>query len=263
MRLFRLAAVVSASLALAANSALAVNINWPAGLSVGTIPTLMGGYNGNYVFAGIVGPTAIYVLNGGGFAFDVYLFDDIFEDWIPSEPIFFAGQGYWVDSPVAQSFNPTLRVLGGGYAQGPPPLAANRYFFQGAPTGLPANYQDIFGAPPNDETALLRFIPGSTSFARNATNYRYYYYKDGVWTPDAPVLDSLEPALIIYPYLSIKYTVGGNPLTITMTWPVRGKLEEAEFPTGPWSEVTTAGNTYSVTPNPGQDTGKFYRVRED
>lgn len=255
--------LIASLFALVSNSAIAVPINWPAGLSVGTIPTLIGGYNGNYVFAGIVGPTLIYVLNNGGFAFDVYLYDDTLGDWFPFEPMFFAGQGYWVDTLVPQNFNPVLHLYGGYAGQPaatPPPVTSGRYFFQGAPSGLPATYQDIFGAPPNDETALLRFIPGSTSFERSEDNYRFYYYKNGAWSPETPVLNSLEPALVIFPYLSIKYTVSTNS-TINLTWPERGRLEEADSPTGDWQEVTTTGNNHSVTPAPGQG-GKYFRVKE-
>ena len=151
---------------------------------------------------------------------------------------------------------------GSVFAEGPPPLSPNKYSFQGSPTGLPATYDDVFGAPPNDETQLMRFIPGSSDIAFGKARYRFYYYKDGVWTPETPVLNSLEPAFVIYPYLSIKYTVSGNPPTIDMTWPARGELEEADSPLGTWHAVTTAGNHHSVTIDPAQGQGKYYRVRE-
>jgi hypothetical protein len=265
MRLFKLVLLLTGLLALSGRSAQAAVINLPAGLSAGVIPTLTGGYNANYVFAGAVDGTAIYLWIPAVGAFDPYVFDELAGDWIPFEPTFVPGQGYWAYSPVAQTFTPTLRAYGGaGGAPVPalPPLTADRYSFQGSPTGLPATYEDIFGAPPNNETALLRFIPGSASIDRGTDNYRFYYYKEGVWTPETPMLNPLEPAFVIYPYLSIKYTMSGNPLMITMTWPARGKLEEAEFPNGPWSEVTTAGNTHSVTPPSGQSGARYYRVKE-
>jgi hypothetical protein len=166
MRLIPSALLAAALLGAGNKPAQAVLINWPAGLSAGTIPVLVGTYNANYVFAGITGLATIYLYNSGGY-YDIYDWDDSFGAWDPSEPTFYPGQGYFVYTLQAQTFNPLFSFGAEGVVadQGPPPLSENTYAFQGSPTGLSATYEDIFGGAPTNETTLMRFIPGSSDFS--------------------------------------------------------------------------------------------------
>jgi len=233
-------------------------------LSAGTIPALIGPYNANYVFAGITGIATIYLWDPPTGTYLIYDYDDTFGAWDPSEPTFYPGQGYFVYTLQPQTFNPLFSFGGEGVAadQGPPPLSENTYVFQGSPTGLSATYEEIFGGAPTNETTLMRFIPGSSDFSFGSAHYNFYYYKDSVWTPQTPLLNPLEPVFVIFPYLSIKYAVTGHPQKIDMTWPSRGKLEEADTPFGTWGEVSgTVANTYSITVYE-QSPGKYYRVKE-
>jgi hypothetical protein len=120
----------------------------------------------------------------------------------------------------------------------------------------------VFGLAPNNETALFRFIPGGTNINPTGPDYRVYHYKDRVWTPETPLLNPLEPAFVVYPYLSLKYTLTGDRKTINFTWPTRGKLEQATLLGGPWELLSTDGNTYSITPSTQTNRARYYRVKE-
>ena len=102
------------------------------------------------VGAGISGLATIYVLDPSGAYYLIYDWDDSLGDWDPVEPVFYPGQGYFVYTLLAQSFNPLFAFGGEGglHLQGPPPLSPQTYAFQGSPTGLSATYDDIFGAAP-------------------------------------------------------------------------------------------------------------------
>ena len=187
--------------------------------------------------------------------------------WEPSNPTFTVGEGVFYHALAAQTFVANLHdnlvpQLANYSIEPPLPLLPNRYYFQGSPTGQNATYEAIFGAAPPNETALFRFIRGGTDISPTGGDYRVYYYTDGVWAPETPVLDPLEPAFVIYPYLSLKYTVTGDPPTINFSWPSRGKLEEAPLLAGPWQVVDTAGNRYSITPTLQTNSARYYRVKE-
>lgn len=144
----------------------------------------------------------------------------------------------------------------------PPTMQSNTYYFRGASSGLPATYEQILGVPPRNETALFRFIPGSTNVQLSASNYRIYYFKDGTWSPETPILAPYEPALSIFPYLSVKPTqIPGNG-SLLLQWPSRGRLEEADSPEGPWRALSTATNQFSIQPATNAGGRRFYRAKE-
>lgn len=147
----------------------------------------------------------------------------------------------------------------------PPPLPtmkSNTYYFRGASSGLPATYEQVFGVPPRDETALFRFIPGSTNAELSAANYRIYYFKDGAWSPETPVLAPYEPALSIFPYLSVKSARPPTNGSLLLQWPSRGRLEEADSPNGPWRDLSTVTNQLSIQPSTNAGVRRFYRAKE-
>jgi hypothetical protein len=188
--------------------------------------------------------------------------------WDPLNPTLNAGEGIYYQARVARTFVANLEgnvvpaIAASDPVGPPPPLLPNRYYFRGSPTGQGATYEEIFQAPPNNETALFRFIPGGTDINPTGPDYRVYHYKDNVWTPQTPILDPLEPAFVVFPYLSLKYALSGDPTTINLTWPARGKLEAAPLPGGPWELVTTEGNSYSITPGARTNAARYYRVKE-
>jgi len=256
-----------AAILLGAATAPAANIPVVTGFNAITIPTLISlNYSADNVFSTAQDGEAIYRWNGGTWSVFIYYAD--LPGWDPIAPVFLPGEGifYFALGPqtFVANFHANLVGDASGSERGSAPypngaLVQNRYYFQGSPTGQSASYEDIFEAAPNDETALFRFIPASPDINPTGGYYRIYHYKTGVWTPETPVMNPLEPVFVVYPYLSLKYTRTGN--TIDFNWP-RGQLEEADFPTGPWRNVTTSGNTYSVTPNPQTEQARYYHVRE-
>lgn len=166
-------------------------------------------------------------------------------------------------------FNPAQRPSVFSYDLGsttsppmPPLLLSNTYYFRGASSGAPATYEQIFGSAPRDETALFRFIPGSTNAELSASNYRIYYFKNGTWSPETPVLAPYEPALSIFPYLSVKPTRTPANGSLLLQWPSRGRLEEADSPNGPWRDLGTVTNQFSIQPSTNAGGRRFYRAKE-
>jgi hypothetical protein len=265
----RHAAGAGALLLAFAASTLAVNIPVTLGLNPVTIPFVPSlNYNVTNIFATPVQGEVIYRWNAPGNAWWTFTYltgVGWISDSEPTNPTFNVGEGIYYKALVAQIFVADFQgnlvpeiAAGPEIPPVPPPLLPNRYYFQGSPTGQSTTYEGVFGAVPNNETALFRFIPGRTNI-NLGPDYRAYHYKDGVWRPEIPVLNPLEPVFMIYPYLSLKYTATGSPPTINFTWPARGKLEEAAFLTGPWATVTTANNSYSVAPT---NRSRYYRVKE-
>lgn len=187
---------------------------------------------------------------------------------------FTTGEPYWATplAPGTGFFYHTWRstprtiTLGLSLTNTTPPalptMFSNTYYFRGASSGLPATYEQVFGVPPRDETALFRFIPGSTNVELSASNYLIYYFKDGTWSPETPVLAPYEPALSIFPYLSVKPTqIPGNG-SLLLQWPSRGRLEEADSPNGPWRDLGTVTNQFSIQPSTNAGGRRFYRAKE-
>jgi hypothetical protein len=250
-----------------ATSALAANIPVTVGLNPIAIPFVLSlNYNATNIFKTPVQGETIYRWNALGSAWSVFTYSNgvgWISDSQPTNPTFNVGEGIYYRALVAQTFVAGFQAnlvpeIASPEFPIPPPLFPNQYYFQGSTTGQSTTYEGVFGAPPNNETALFRFIPGRTNI-NPGPDYRVYHYTGGVWTPEIPVLNPLEPIFVIYPYLRLKYTVSGSPRTINFTWPARGKLEEAALPTGPWATVTTNRNSYSVTPTNGL---RYYRVKE-
>ena len=264
MRTFKLT-LIGLALAIGITAARAATIPVVTGLNAITIPTVpSANYSAYNIFATAQDGETIYVWNVSGGFYEVYNFDLGF--WDPVGPVFTPGQGIFYDAVGPQTFVANLRLGAPAEANAGPKadlyqsLAENRYYFQGSPTGESAQYEDIFGSAPNEETALLRFIPGSANIEpKGPPYYRIYLYKSGVWTPETPVLNPLEPVFVVYPYLSLKYVVSENPRRIDFTWPARASLQEADFPNGPWRDVTTPSNGYSVSPT---NAAQYYRVKE-
>jgi hypothetical protein len=247
----------------------AANIPVVAGFNAITIPFVPSlNYSANNIFSTALDGEAAYRWNAQTGSWLIYFYDSGLGGWYADgggpAPIFNVGEGIFYFAVAPQTFvanfhgrnvrDPAAPVPGGQV------LLQNRYYFQGSPTGMSASYEDIFGGPPNNETALFRFIRGRSDINPTGPDYRVYHYTDGVWSPDTPTMDPLEPVFVIHPYLRVKYTVGGNPGQIDLTWP-RGELQEAPLPTGPWETVSTTGS-HSVTPGAEPNRARFYRAKE-
>jgi len=250
----------------------AINISVMRGLNPVAIPFVSSlNYSATNIFSTPYGGEVIYRWNPSARTWSMFTYFEEFGSWVsngvPINPTFEAGEGIYYQAYAPQTFaanfhgNLVPEIV--SYPLGPPiPLIPNRYYFQGSPSGQSATYEEIFRAPPNDETALFRFIRGGTDINPTGPNYRVYHYKDNVWTPETPLLDPLEAAFVVYPYLSLKYSIAGNPRTLNLTWPPRGKLEQAPLLTGPWELVETEGNSYSITPGAQTNAARYYRVKE-
>ncbi len=247
------------------------NIPVVQGLNAITIPTLLSlNYSANNVFSTAQDGEIIFVWNGTAGSWDYYLSD--LGLWTPVAPVFTPGQGIFYYAVAPQTFvanfqaPPRAIPPGSGsqvYLGANAALLEDRYYFQGSPTGESASYENIFGGSPPGDTTLFRFVPGSLSLELGSSSFRPYYYSHqaGVWSPETPLMNPLEPVFVVYPTLRLTFTRTGN--TIHFTWPRRGGLESAPSPTGPWRPTATIGgtNALSVTPRP-QDPPQFYRVTE-
>jgi len=248
------ALLISVAIARPANIPVTVGLN---AITIPTVPSL--NYSAANIFSTPYEGEVIYRWNAptGSWLIFTY-FDGI--GWDPATT-FNVGEGIFYQALVSQTFVANFhgRLVPeiASRAEGPPPLLENRYYFQGSPTGQSATYEDVFGAPPNNETALFRFIAGRSDINPTGPDYRVYHYNAGVWTPETPILNPLEPVFVVYPYLSVKFTLSGNPKTINFTWP-RGTLEEASLPGGPWQTVS-AGNSHSVV---ATNQMRYYRAKE-
>jgi hypothetical protein len=250
----------------------AVTISVVRGLNPVAIPFVSSlNYNATNIFTTPYGGEVIHRWYAPTGAWSAFMYFEELGAWVsnnvPINLTFNPGEGIYYQALLPQTFVANLHdtlvpeIL--PYPIGPPlPLVPNRYYFQGSPSGQSATYEEIFQAPPNNETALFRFVRGGTDIDPNGPDYRAYYYKDQVWTPHTPILDPLEAVFVVYPYLSLKYTFSGNPGTINFTWPARGKLEQAPLLTGPWELVATDANSYSIMPGAQTNRARYYRVKE-
>lgn len=271
---FRVAVVSHAAAAILSFVAAtrAANIPVTPGLNAIAVPFVPSlNYSAMNLFSTALEGEVIYRWNAPAGQWWVFTYFPDFGGWIsdgsvPNNPVFTVGEGIYYQALAAQTFVANFRrslvpeIAPAHPEATPPPLIQNRYYFQGSGSGLSATYQDVFGGPPNDETALFRFIAGRTDINPTGPDYRIYHYKSGVWTPETPILNPLEPAFVVHPYLSLKATVGGNPKSIDFTWP-RGQLEAAYSLTGSWELVTTGGS-HSVTPSAQTNRARYYRVKE-
>ncbi len=264
-----LLSLAAAALFGCALSAPAVPIPVNTGFTFVTVPWGLLGYNLSYIFsppAPAQYSQAIF-LDVSGYV-NVVNYDPDLGGW-DIDPLFSPGDGIIFFNPGGPTtFTPAFSShASAGVATAPAPsplfLEQNRYYLRGSPNPVPGAYEDITGAAPNDETALLRFIPGGSAIEpRSPPLYRLYHYKNGVWSPETPQLNALEAVFIIHPFLSVKYTVSGNPARLNLTCPTRAILEEADYPTGPWRNVNPAGSTHSVEFNPQASRSLFYRAKE-
>jgi hypothetical protein len=226
-------------------------------------------YSANNVFSTAQDGEFIFVWNGVIGSWTYYVFD--FGAWDPVAPVFTAGQGifYYAVGPqtfVANFQGSSVSEIEQGidsqlYVAVNTAMVEGRYYFQGSPTGESASYEDIFSGPPPGETTLFRFVPGSVSMEFGSSSYQRYYYKGGIWSPETPLLNRLEPVFVVYPTLRLNFTRNGN--RIDFTWPARGHLESATTLDGPWRPVATPGgiNSLSVTLDP-QAAPQYYQVSE-
>jgi len=267
--MFRLRLIV-ATVGLLACAAVAPAANVPVvpGLNAIAIPFVPSlNYNATNIFSTPYEGEIIYRWNAPVGAWLIFTYSEDVSGWVsdslPINPTFSVGEGIYYQALVAQTFVANFDLVPEiAELPIPPPLLPNRYYFKGSPTGEGATYEDIFGGAPINETALFRFIPGGANINPTGPDYRVYHFKDQVWTPETPVLDPLEPVFVVYPYLSLKYTLTADRKTISFTWPTRGKLEQATLPGGPWELVATDANTYSITPSVQSNGARYYRVKE-
>lgn len=169
--------------------------------------------------------------------------------------------GFFVKTPDDRTFTWTI-------PDDPPPpppplnLESNKYYLRGPAFCGNSKYEDLAGAPPQNETSLYRYqTNGWPLFPPSPAAYRAYHFIDGAWSPSEPVLDPLEAAFIVYPTLRIKAAITGAPPVMVLTWP-RGKLEIADQPSGPWQTVTNAQAPFIVELNSASGPSQFFRVRE-
>ena len=147
-------------------------------------------------------------------------------------------------------------------------LQSNTYYLLGPASNGISRYENIVGAPPNNETSLFRYVGGMggsiySVYPPKPPSWKAYHYVDGAWTPEEPVLNPLEAAFIVYPTLRITATITGAPPFLVLTWPraTYGALEVAEQASGPWQAVSGAQSPYVVNPT-GTNLSRSYRVRE-
>jgi hypothetical protein len=173
------------------------------------------------------------------------------------------GIGFWVNCVRTNTFHWTVNP------SSPPPallLVSNIYSFRGSVTNAPATYQDIAGAPPQEDTSLFRYVGPLPGFIFPnvppvGTNWQAYNFQGGVWTPTDPVMNPLEAVFIVYPTLRVSITSTSPAPQQIVTWP-RGMLQSSATPTGPWLTLSNATAPYVVDPSTDTNGMNFFRAGE-